>query len=255
MHHSFSVDHAARYGLKEAIMIANFQFWILKNRANGKHQYDGRTWTYNSTKAFGELFAYMSEHQCRRTLDSLVEQGVLRKGNYNSSPYDRTSWFAFEDESAFIPSQNDLANLPNETGGSAKSTNTDSKQIENNKPSASPPRSEQFPKPDDVDEGTWADFVEVRKAKRAKITQTAINSFRREGTLAGMSLQQVLETVCTNGWQGFKAEWVHGKGSKPVAAPLKDWWTKAGFPNFWEAENAGCTERTAHLWANGERKV
>lgn len=31
------------------------------------------------------------------------------------------------------------------------------------------------------------------------------------------------------------------------------WWAKAGFRYHWQATNAGCSERSAHLWANGER--
>jgi len=113
MEHSFNIHYAQRYGLHEAIMIKNFQFWIWKNKANGSHKYDDRTWTYNSVKAFEELFPYLSSSQIRRCLESLVEQGVLIKGEYNKNPYDRTSWFAFRDESTFLIQQLDLSNLTN----------------------------------------------------------------------------------------------------------------------------------------------
>ncbi|MDN8066189.1 helix-turn-helix domain-containing protein [Burkholderia vietnamiensis] len=32
------------------------------------------------------------------------------------------------------------------------------------------------------------------------------------------------------------------------------WWKAAGFTYQWQATNAGCSERTAHLWANGVRQ-
>ncbi|MBR8165896.1 helix-turn-helix domain-containing protein [Burkholderia vietnamiensis] len=32
------------------------------------------------------------------------------------------------------------------------------------------------------------------------------------------------------------------------------WWKAAGFTYLWQATNAGCSERTAHLWANGVRQ-
>lgn len=124
MIHAFHTHDAQKYGLIEAVMLNNFRFWIAHNVANKCHAHDGRTWTYNSTKAFQELFTYLSINQIRRCLDSLIEQGVLVRGNYNSSAYDKTSWFAFADvQKPHI----DLANLPNGVGRSATS-DTDSKQ-------------------------------------------------------------------------------------------------------------------------------
>ncbi|KVN42248.1 hypothetical protein [Burkholderia ubonensis] len=40
-------------------------------------------------------------------------------------------------------------------------------------------------------------------------------------------------------------------GSSPQDVP---WWKAAGFTYQWQATNAGCSERTAHLWANGIRQ-
>jgi len=98
MQHSFDIVHAAQYGLNEAILINNFEFWILKNIGNKRHNYDGRTWTYNSVSAFEFVFPYLSHKQIRRSIDRLVSDGVLLRGNYNQNTYDRTSWFAFTDE-------------------------------------------------------------------------------------------------------------------------------------------------------------
>lgn len=98
MEHSFNIELAAKYGIEEAIIIKNIQFWIDKNKANDRHFYDGKFWTYNSVKAFTELFPYMSESKIRRTLENLVSKGVLIKGNFNQSGYDRTLWYAFQNE-------------------------------------------------------------------------------------------------------------------------------------------------------------
>lgn len=101
MEHSFDVDIACKYGLEEAIFIKHFRFWIEKNVANGRHRYDGRTWTYNSVKAFQQLFPYRSPQQIVRILNSLVDKQVLVSGNYNPTPYDRTKWYAFSDKCIF----------------------------------------------------------------------------------------------------------------------------------------------------------
>lgn len=38
-----------------------------------------------------------------------------------------------------------------------------------------------------------------------------------------------------------------------AGSPQEGWWVSAGFKNPYEAENAGCTERTAYLWREGKR--
>lgn len=98
MNHAFDVAHATKYGLNEAILINHFEFWIAKNVGNKRHQYDGKTWTYNSIHAFEAIFPYLSYKQIRRAVDQLIAADVLVRGNYNQNTYDRTSWFAFSDE-------------------------------------------------------------------------------------------------------------------------------------------------------------
>ena len=97
MEHHFNTEYALKYGIEEAIVINNLQFWITKNRANKKHFIENRTWTYNSYKAFSEIFPYWNEHKMKRILDSLVEKEILLRENYNKSGYDRTCWYAFKD--------------------------------------------------------------------------------------------------------------------------------------------------------------
>lgn len=83
-------------------MIVNFQFWIAKNKANKKHQHDGRTWTYNTYDAFAELFRFWSPKQIRRVLDSLEQSKVIMTGNYGDHWSDQTKWYAFNDESVWL---------------------------------------------------------------------------------------------------------------------------------------------------------
>jgi hypothetical protein len=106
MQHHFDTEYALKYGIEEAIVINNLQFWIVKNRANKKHFINDRTWTYNSYKAFSEIFPYWNEHKMKRILDSLVEKEILLRENYNKSGYDRTCWYAFKDENSFLQNSN-----------------------------------------------------------------------------------------------------------------------------------------------------
>lgn len=100
--HLFSVEMAKKYGVNAAIMLRHFQFWISKNKANNKHQYDGRTWTYCSVKAFTEIFKYWTPRQIRVILDKLLRKGVIIKGNYNPKGYNHTTWYAFKNEKRFV---------------------------------------------------------------------------------------------------------------------------------------------------------
>lgn len=126
MIHSFKVSDAEKYGMLEAVILGNFRFWVANNRANGRHQHDGKTWTYNSVQALTELFPYASIDKVRRAIERLVDRGVLVKGCYNESPYDRTAWYAFADEIC----QLDLAPVPNVDLASVPNVykETDSKQ-------------------------------------------------------------------------------------------------------------------------------
>lgn len=63
-------------------------------------------------------------------------------------------------------------------------------------------------KPEDVSSNQiWVDFLALRNARHAPLTETALNIIRKEAQKAGISLEQALETCCMRGWQGFKAEW------------------------------------------------
>lgn len=52
------------------------------------------------------------------------------------------------------------------------------------------------------------DFIKHRKTKRAEITQTALDGFRREADKAGISVDEAVRLSIERGWIGFKAEWV-----------------------------------------------
>lgn len=64
------------------------------------------------------------------------------------------------------------------------------------------------PTPDGVSDAVWQDFLKLRRAKKAPVTDTAIAGIAREAAKAGITLDAALQTCCLRGWQGFKAEWV-----------------------------------------------
>lgn len=97
MQHSFDISIAEKYGVNVAIFLNNVAFWIKKNQSNKKHFYQGRYWTYNSQEALTELFPYWSRQNIRTILKSCEDQGLIIKGNFNETGYDRTTWYALTD--------------------------------------------------------------------------------------------------------------------------------------------------------------
>jgi len=65
--------------------------------------------------------------------------------------------------------------------------------------------------PEGVSEDVWDSFVKQRKAVRAVITPTVINSIAEQAKLAGWTLEKALAECAARGWRGFKAEWVAPK--------------------------------------------
>ena len=95
--HHFDTNVAKKYGILEAIILNHFEFWLEHNEKNGRNFYDGRYWTYNSMRAFSEIFPYVSERKIRNALKHLEDECIIVTGNYNKSTYDRTLWYAFSD--------------------------------------------------------------------------------------------------------------------------------------------------------------
>jgi hypothetical protein len=118
--HHFDVHHAIAYGIPGAILLNNFIFWIRKNRANGVHFHEGRTWTYNSVAALQELFPYMGIKQIRGAIDKLIENDVLIKRDLSKGRADRSLWYALVNEEAFYGADEHSAKRANVKGHSAK---------------------------------------------------------------------------------------------------------------------------------------
>ncbi len=97
-----------------------------------------------------------------------------------------------EDSSAGIPPENALKGQGQGKG-----------EGNNKKTKSKPPE-----KPGDVLDSVWVDFLEIRKAKRSPLTDTALDAIKSEAAVAGFTLNAALTECCARGWQGFRADWV-----------------------------------------------
>lgn len=103
MNHSFDIDEAQKHGVECAIILNNVRHWIAYNKANGINIIDGRVWTFNSVRAYSELFPYWSTDQIRRYIEKLEKSGALIVGSYNKRGGDRTKWHSIPGEAGEAP--------------------------------------------------------------------------------------------------------------------------------------------------------
>lgn len=66
----------------------------------------------------------------------------------------------------------------------------------------------------DVPDEVLADFLKIRKAKNAPLTNTAIAGIRREADKAGITMTEALTACCEFSWQGFNAGWYAERQAK-----------------------------------------
>lgn len=62
--------------------------------------------------------------------------------------------------------------------------------------------------PPDVEQQIWDDWKQLRKAKKAPVTETVVNSARKEAAKANMAFQDFLSVWCARGSQGLQADWL-----------------------------------------------
>jgi uncharacterized protein YdaU (DUF1376 family) len=62
--------------------------------------------------------------------------------------------------------------------------------------------------PLDVDQQIWDDWKQLRKAKKAPVTETVVKSARKEAAKANMAFGDFLSIWCARGSQGLQADWI-----------------------------------------------
>ena len=214
MKHIFDVEIAEKYGVNAAIMLENIAFWIRKNEANNVNFHDGFYWTYNSRRAFKELFPYLSEKQIETALKKLIDDGIIITGNYNETAYDRTIWYAITKKGECILH---FREMDTEEKGNGLPENVkpipDIKQ--ERKTARRQPKAsfdeliKQYSKGDPEVEHLLGEWLKVRKAKRAAMTDYAIElNLKKMDALAAescMSVTEYLKEVICRGWNAFYA--------------------------------------------------
>lgn len=219
MNHSFDINVAKEYGVHAAILLQNITFWCLKNKANGANEHDGNYWTYNSKKAFSELFPYMTARQIEYALKRLIDEGVIVTGNYNANAYDRTLWYAVT-KKGFSIQQNcgmdatKFANGKTENVEPIPDINANKKQTDI-KPDKKESKKAPLKSFDELIDGyteneelrsALRDYIQMRTAIRKKITnrglELAFKELDKLGRTDAAKVAIVNQSVL-NSWQGL----------------------------------------------------
>ncbi|EGW39347.1 DnaD domain protein [Desulfosporosinus sp. OT] len=82
---------ADEIGLNESIILLQLEYWIHISN----HFIEGQRWTYQSVRQMQEkAFSFWSVATISRTVNSLLDKGLIIEGKYNKKSYDNTRWFA-----------------------------------------------------------------------------------------------------------------------------------------------------------------
>ena len=167
MNHSFNIEVACKLNISKAILLENFYFWIKHNKANNTNFHDGEYWTYNSTRAFSELFPYMSESCIKKNLLQLINDGYLIEGNYNKLGMDRTKWYTFTKKTKEIYNLDDLSEVE-KVEKTQKSDSTESDR-RNNKVSVT---DNSIAKLDNFFNSVWQELPSKMKKGKSAVKKT-----------------------------------------------------------------------------------
>lgn len=144
-----------------------------------------------------------SERTVQSALKWLKDEGFYRLDGY----HDKTPLYRLDPRKICTPAEiappQKLQNTP------AKSAPKPLRTTKVDKAKALPTKRASTPAmPEGVELNVWNDFLELRKAKRAPLSNTALAAIEREAALAGWSLNDALAESAARGWQSFKADWV-----------------------------------------------
>lgn len=72
-------------------------YWVLENELEDKNYIDGKYWTYFSVQDLIEKeYHTFSKWQIKQSLANLMGRQLIKRGNHNSTQFDRTPWYTVD---------------------------------------------------------------------------------------------------------------------------------------------------------------
>ena len=216
MKHIFDVEIAQKYGLNAAILLENIGYWIKQNEANETNFYDGTYWTFNSRRAYRELFPYMSKRQINTAFEILIDDGLIITGNYNTLAYDRTMWYALtqkgkcilhfetmDDINMLNGNAQNVKPIPNINTYKNKNINSNNSKKEREKASSYDELIAEVA--DEELRDLFGEYIKMRKMIKSPMTNRALSMLiKKVYELEPYSVdrqKQLLETAIMNNWK------------------------------------------------------
>ena len=154
----------------------------------------------------------------RGALHELQKAGYIRmQKTQGANGQWSSAWLVFDEpqtEAAFTDAGKTDAGLADagktDAGKPGAITRTDVPRTDETRTDAAKPRKRATsPKrPEGVDPQIWEDWLQLRKAKRAPVTETVVAGAAAEAQKAGMPLGDFLAVWCRRGSQGLEAAWL-----------------------------------------------
>ena len=79
MDYIFSVEDAVKYGVKEAIILNHFKYWIFRNKIVNKNYIDNQFWTVANDILLEKMFPFFDKQTIKQTIKSMEEQKIIIK--------------------------------------------------------------------------------------------------------------------------------------------------------------------------------
>lgn len=237
---------AVKVGLNEAIILQQIHYWAERSKV----EIEGHPWVYNTIQQWREQFPFWSDDTIGRALKSLRESGLVIAARLSKDPFNKTLYYridyrnlqASDDAGHAVPIH---ASCGNRSGQDASFSITETTVSETTSERAPRKRSSAPSAPEDVPTQVWADWLQLRKAKKAPVTGTVINGARAEAAKAGMTFTEFLTEWCNRGSQGLKAEWLAGSGRQQPRQFDKDERDRQAMALLWPDEQGDVIEGTA----------
>lgn len=232
---------AVAIGLNEAIVLQQLHYWLEKSN----HVHDGHRWIYNTYDDWMEQFPFWSKNTIIRAINSLVNQELVVKGNYNKLKIDNTNWYRINhntldrlgrpstqneqtEESKWADEKSKMSTpLPEIT---SETTTKTTKDIKDNVASApSIPFKEII---DYLNEKTGKNFRHTTAATKKCITarwndKRTLENFKYVidvKTAEWLNDTKMNQYLCPTTLFGAKFEnYLNQKGAAPVAKPIADY--------------------------------
>ena len=226
---------AVKLGLNQAIVIQQIHYWL----QTSKTKINDKKWVYNTIDEWHEQFPFFSKSTLERAISSLVKDGFLIVEKLSGNKSDRTNYYTIDyvklNESS---RQNEVTITSNCGDGHVKMTESTitsncgdgyteitetTTETTTDINSADAQKTKKLGLKDllalNIEQQYAQDWLEVRKVKRAALTQTAINLLIKEALIAKISVNDAVRICAENSWQGFKAEWYFKLNNQPNNQP------------------------------------